>query len=264
VDGRTSVGDLATGVTDLVKRVDAAWRGPRAPQVRLLPELVRADALPAPVPGDRRIPIGIAENDLGPVALDFTADPHLIAFGDVESGKSNLLRLVARGIMARYSPEEALISIVDYRRSLLGAVDGPHLLDYCGSETVLTGAVAQVEAAMRQRLPGPEVTAEQLRDRSWWRGPELFLLIDDYDLVATQTSNPIAPLAQFLPRRATSGCTWSSCAVPVGPAGPCSSRCCNACATWPRPGFSCPAPATRARSSATSSPARNHRVAATW
>jgi S-DNA-T family DNA segregation ATPase FtsK/SpoIIIE len=200
VDGRANAGDLAAGVADLVKRIDAAWRGPRAPQVRLLPELVRADSLPAPVPGDRRIPIGIAENDLGPVVLDFTADPHLIAFGDIESGKSNLLRLVARGIMDRYTPDEALISIVDYRRSLLGVVDGPHLLDYCGSETVLAGAVAQVEAAMRARLPGPEVTPEQLRDRSWWRGPELFLLIDDYDLVATQTGNPIAPLAQFLPQ----------------------------------------------------------------
>jgi len=79
-------------------------------------------------------------------------------------------------------------------------VDGPHLLDYCGSETVLTGAIAQVEAAMRQRLPGPEVTPEQLRNRSWWRGPELFVLVDDYDLVATQTGNPLAPLAPFLPQ----------------------------------------------------------------
>jgi S-DNA-T family DNA segregation ATPase FtsK/SpoIIIE len=200
VDGRQSAGDLAAGVADLVKRIDAAWRGPRAPQVRLLPQLVPVDALPGAVPGDRRIPIGIAENDLGPVFVDFTVDPHLIAFGDVESGKSGLLRLLAQSIMARYTPEEALISIVDYRRSLLGVVQGPHLLDYCGSDTVLTTAVSQVEAAMRQRLPGPEVTPEQLRARSWWKGPELFLLVDDYDLVAGQNGNPLAPLAQFLPQ----------------------------------------------------------------
>jgi S-DNA-T family DNA segregation ATPase FtsK/SpoIIIE len=53
---------------------------------------------------------------------------------------------------------------------------------------------------MRQRLPGPEVTPEQLRNRSWWQGPELFLLVDDYDLVANQSGNPLAPLAQFLPQ----------------------------------------------------------------
>jgi DNA segregation ATPase FtsK/SpoIIIE, S-DNA-T family len=200
VDGRQSAGDLGAGVADLVKRVDAAWRGPRAPQVRLLPPVLPVGALPAAVPGDRRIPIGIAENDLKPVFVDFTDDPHLVAFGDVESGKSGLLRLIAQGIMARYSPEQAAISIVDYRRSLLGVVDGPHLLDYCGSEAVLTPAIAQVEAAMRQRLPGPEVTPEQLRNRSWWQGPELFLLVDDYDLVATQSGNPLAPLAQFVPQ----------------------------------------------------------------
>jgi DNA segregation ATPase FtsK/SpoIIIE, S-DNA-T family len=200
VDGRQSVGDLAAGVTDMVKRIDAAWRGPRAPQVRLLPPLLPAEALPAPVPGDRRIPIGIAENDLAPVFLNFDADPHLVAFGDVESGKSGLLRLLARGIMARYTPQEALISIVDYRRSLLGVVEGEHLLDYCGSETVLTPVVAQLEAAMRGRLPGPDVTPEQLRNRSWWQGPELFLLVDDYDLVSSQSGNPLAPLAQFVPQ----------------------------------------------------------------
>jgi S-DNA-T family DNA segregation ATPase FtsK/SpoIIIE len=53
---------------------------------------------------------------------------------------------------------------------------------------------------MRQRLPGPDVTPEQLRTRSWWTGPELFLLVDDYDLVATQSGNPLAPLAQFVPQ----------------------------------------------------------------
>ena len=31
---------------------------------------------------------------------------------------------------------------------------------------------------------GPDVTADQLRHRSWWQGSDLYLLIDDYDLVA--------------------------------------------------------------------------------
>ena len=52
---------------------------------------------------------------------------------------------------------------------------------------------------MRQRLPGPDVTQAQLRDRSWWRGPELYLMVDDYDLVATSAGNPLAPLLDVLP-----------------------------------------------------------------
>ena len=50
---------------------------------------------------------------------------------------------------------------------------------------------------MRQRLPGPEATPAALRDRSWWQGPELHVLVDDYELVAT-TTNPLAPLLPYL------------------------------------------------------------------
>ena len=32
---------------------------------------------------------------------------------------------------------------------------------------------------------------QQLRDRSWWTGPELFVLVDDYDLVASGPTNPL-------------------------------------------------------------------------
>ena len=53
---------------------------------------------------------------------------------------------------------------------------------------------------MRNRLPGPSVTPEQLRNRSWWRGPELFVLVDDYELVATVGRNPLQPLLEFLPQ----------------------------------------------------------------
>ena len=51
---------------------------------------------------------------------------------------------------------------------------------------------------MRRRLPGPEVTAEQLRDRSWWQGPRLFVLVDDYELVAVPGRSPLTPLLEYL------------------------------------------------------------------
>ncbi|MGH3622468.1 MAG: hypothetical protein ACRDQ5_11860, partial [Sciscionella sp.] len=39
----------------------------------------------------------------------------------------------------------------------------------------------------------------QLRNRSWWKGPELFVVVDDYDLVAPQGGqNPLQPLSEFL------------------------------------------------------------------
>ncbi|GAB3147947.1 type VII secretion protein EccC [Micromonospora sonneratiae] len=200
IDAGNSVSDLPSGAADLVKQVDAAWRGTRAPQVRLLPRLVPATDLPGPASDDRRVPIGLAEADLGPSYVDFDADPHFIVFGDVESGKTNLLRVLAQQIAARYPVSDAAIVIADYRRGLLDALSGPHLLGYAGSEPVLTQLIAEAAQGIQRRMPGPELTAAQLRDRSWWTGPELFVLVDDYDLVVTPTRNPLAPLLEFLPQ----------------------------------------------------------------
>jgi S-DNA-T family DNA segregation ATPase FtsK/SpoIIIE len=80
------------------------------------------------------------------------------------------------------------------------AVTGDHLLGYAGTEPALDGLLTEVVQAMRGRLPGPDVTPDALRERSWWTGPELFVLVDDYDLVVTPTRNPLAALLEFLPQ----------------------------------------------------------------
>ncbi|MBO0868619.1 MAG: type VII secretion protein EccCb, partial [Micromonosporaceae bacterium] len=200
IDSGQSPGDLAGGVADLVKQVDAGWRGERAPKVRLLPRLVPAEQLPGPVEGQRRIPIGLAESTLAPVYLDFDADPHFLAFGDVESGKTGLLRLIAEGIVRRYPEGSARILVVDYRRGLLDCVPESHLLAFAGSEPALQPLVAELTEILHERLPGPEVTPEQLRTRSWWSGPEVFIIVDDYDLVNAPSGNPVMPLLEFLPQ----------------------------------------------------------------
>ena len=40
------------------------------------------------------------------------------------------------------------------------------------------------------------MTPQQLKERSWWQGPELYLIIDDYELVG---EDPLRPLAELLP-----------------------------------------------------------------
>jgi ESX secretion system protein EccC len=152
--------------------------------------------------GAGRIPIGLTETDLQPAYLDAATEPHFLVFGDADSGKSSFLRTVARGIARTYEPEQALVILVDYRRSLLGCIEPSHLIGYGTSAQVTAGLIEQAAAVMRERLPGPGVTAEQLRDHSWWRGPELFILVDDYDdVVAASTgANPLAPLLDYLPQ----------------------------------------------------------------
>ncbi|HEY2763729.1 MAG TPA: FtsK/SpoIIIE domain-containing protein, partial [Pseudonocardiaceae bacterium] len=134
-----------------------------------------------------------------PVYLDFAAEPHFLCFADGESGKTNLLRAIAKGIVARATPQQARIVLVDYRRTMLGVLDSEHLIGYGRSADALTPIVADVQRSMRKRLPGPDVTQQQLRDRTWWTGPDLYVLVDDYDLVATQGGvNPLTPLLEFL------------------------------------------------------------------
>ncbi|BCB76262.1 type VII secretion protein EccC [Phytohabitans flavus] len=201
VDGRVGDEELPGGTADLVERVRAAWPGPPAQKLRLLPRVLPAADLARVVDRERPgIAIGLNETYLAPVHLDFDVEPHLVVFGDAECGKTNLLRLIVRSIVERYTPAEAKLAIVDYRRGLLGVVEGDHLLDYAPSAQVAESMAGGVHNVMTGRLPGPDVTTEQLRQRSWWRGPRLFLIVDDYDLVATGSRNPLGGLEELLPQ----------------------------------------------------------------
>ncbi|GIF11234.1 type VII secretion protein EccCa [Actinoplanes teichomyceticus] len=191
----SSLGD--TG--GLVKAVAAAWDGPVAPPVRLLPASVAYADIAAAGDG-LRLPIGVAEADLRPVTIDFATDPHFLLLGDAECGKSSFLRTLATSVTGRFAPEQARIILVDYRRSLMDLPETEHRIGY-GMQTQPTLELMQsVAGYMQRRLPGPDVTARQLRERSWWTGPELFVLVDDYDLVAAGPVNPLAPLLEYLPQ----------------------------------------------------------------
>ena len=182
-----------------------AWTGPSFAPVAMLPELVHLDDVPAVAvdgagSGGGGIPIGLDEEGLAPVAVDLGADPHLVCFADAESGKTTLLRVVAHGLVARYAPDELRIVVVDYRRGLLGAVPAAHLLAYASSADAAAEAAHDIAASLRGRLPGPTVGQRELRERSWWSGPEVVVLVDDYDLVAPRwRGRPPAAAAPGVP-----------------------------------------------------------------
>jgi S-DNA-T family DNA segregation ATPase FtsK/SpoIIIE len=200
-DGQATVNQLAEATADLVTRIDSAWPYQIAPKVRLLPrDLTRPQLLQIVDRAQPGVPIGINEQQLAPVYLDLATEPHLIAFGDAECGKTNLLRLIARGIEERYTPDEARFVVADFRRTLLGGVSEKHVLEYAANGQALAKLLGDVRNSLQQRLPGPEVTPTQLRERSWWHGPDVYLLVDDYDLVATPGNNPLSPLLDVLPQ----------------------------------------------------------------
>jgi S-DNA-T family DNA segregation ATPase FtsK/SpoIIIE len=149
--------------------------------------------------GHGRIAIGIDEAELAPVVVDFDAQPHFVALADVESGKTNFLRNITQGVLENSTPEQAKVFLVDYRRSLLGAVETEHLGGYATATPSCGELMTSIAETLSSRLPPRDITQQQLRDRSWWTGPDLYVLIDDYDLVAVSTLNhPLAPIAEFL------------------------------------------------------------------
>ncbi|MFJ3879639.1 type VII secretion protein EccCa [Streptomyces sp. NPDC090077] len=200
IDGAHDVESLSEGTREFTAAVRSAWAGPSAPGVRLLPRLLHADRLPkgGEFP-ERGIAIGIDETALEPVFVDFESDPFFLVFGESESGKTNLLRLIAQQIAGRYRPDRAKLVVGDYRRGLLGALPEEHLLEYAPMAGSLQMHMEALVGVFSRRQPPADVTPQQLRDRSWWTGPDVFIVIDDYDLVATSRGNPLAQLVEFLP-----------------------------------------------------------------
>lgn len=200
LDGKSDGSDLGPAVDDLVARVRASW-GQGGPKLRLLPsriDLDRVRELAEVGQDERRVLVGIDERDLAPVPIDVDAEPHMVVYGDGRSGKSGFLRTYAREIMRSRSPREAQLVVIDYRRSLLGEFSDDYQMEYVSSAAQIDAVVGGLADFLRERLPGSDVTPEQLRNRSWWSGPEAFILVDDYDLVAPQAQSPLGPLVPLL------------------------------------------------------------------
>ena len=176
---------------------DRTWT---APAVRLLPDTVDHDAALHQAGGDAaNIILGIGESELGPVALDFTRHTHLLIFGDSGCGKTATLRTLCREIMRIAPAQPARLYLVDPRRTLLDALHGEPLAGYAFSTASLAQQLDGLVTLLENRLPTAETTADQLRGRTWWAGPQVYVIVDDYDLVTAASPDAMAGLQRLLP-----------------------------------------------------------------
>ncbi|PXX65581.1 S-DNA-T family DNA segregation ATPase FtsK/SpoIIIE [Nocardia tenerifensis] len=211
LDSDTDPKQLSTGVAEAARRLRTIYGTRRAPEVRLLPlEIPRAQvlraALHAGVAQDAtHLAVGLGENELSPLVLDFDAQPHLMAFADQGCGKTTLLHNILLGIAENSTREQAEILLIDYRRTLLDAVDPRRLTAYCASAAAVPDAIDALCRTLAARVPGPEVGPNQLRERGWWSGPECYVVVDDHDLIVTDGADPLEPLLEFLPAAADLG-----------------------------------------------------------
>ncbi|GAA1676798.1 type VII secretion protein EccC [Fodinicola feengrottensis] len=208
VDGIADTEDLGDGVRHLVKQVERRWPAGQVPVVQVLPDIVDLSSVLDSIAalGERRIALGLSERDLSPAYLNLLGgDPHLLVYGDGETGKSTLLRSVVRQLVAGSGTGSVLdgsasigIVMVDYRRANLDLVPKDFLLAYSTSAAHTQQVCGELAGSLKARLPGPDVTPQQLRERSWWDGMEVILVVDDYDLVTGSGGSPLTPLLPYL------------------------------------------------------------------
>jgi S-DNA-T family DNA segregation ATPase FtsK/SpoIIIE len=205
LDSRSDTEDLAAGVAMSVEAVRTYYGAREAPRVRMLPHDVDRTAVVETARrigllGKSQIAIGIDEAELAPVVLRFDTQPHLVVFGDSECGKTGLLRNIAQGIMDNATPTECKIILVDFQRSMLGMVDADYIGGYATAAQSCSELMTALADSLKERLPPSDITPQQLKERSWWSGPEVFVLVDDYDLIGGGSlSHPLGPLVEYLP-----------------------------------------------------------------
>ena len=118
------------------------------------------------------VPFALGGPRLDAVTWDSGEFPHLVVIGQAGAGATSTLRTVAASI-DRLPEGRAEVLATDTRRGLLGSPG------YLGAEQFRQRLAEWIEV-LQSRVP-KDVSVEQLRDRSWWSGPELFVVVDDSD-----------------------------------------------------------------------------------
>lgn len=216
IDGVHSSENLVDAITAAVEYI-AASHTEQAPEVRVLPERIYLHQLDPNPPGPDadyrtrwKIPIGVRESDLSVAYDDMQVTPHLLIFGAAKSGKTRIAHAVAQAICSRNSPDQVRFMLADYRSGLLDSVPESHLLDAGAinrNSATLEESIKALATNLRKRLPPANLTTAQLRARSWWTGPDVVLLVDDWHMIvaASGITPPMAPLAPLLPAAADIG-----------------------------------------------------------
>jgi DNA segregation ATPase FtsK/SpoIIIE-like protein len=125
------------------------------------------------------LPFAVGESALQPVALQTGRLPNLLVVGRQGCGKTTTLAALGQAIAARLSPDQAQITIIDPKTTLIGRLAGPHVRAYAYTPDGIDAAIAEVAEIMRDRLPPSGLTQQELLIRPAWSGPHHFVLIDD-------------------------------------------------------------------------------------
>ncbi len=178
-----AAGSATEAAASLARQVDSLWTGPRVPRIKSLPGRVDLSALRSGQPSRTDLLLGVSDRAHGPATLDPSTDPHLLVRGGDRSGRSTALRTYLCEVTRTRTPAEAAVVLLDPRASLEEAVDPEYVLHHLTSRSSMQPALSALVDYLRGRVPGPDITGAALRTRSWWSGAEVFVVVDDHDVV---------------------------------------------------------------------------------
>ena len=141
------------------------------------------------------MPVGVDEAALAPVLLDlFGRDQHLLVLGDSGGGKTNLLALIARGLIERHPADELVFAVFDPRRGLRDVC--PRSTSAATRRTRRSAAGLAAGVAAELETPDGRRRARRLPTAAADRGS--WSLVDDYDLLTSGGQQPLAPFVPLL------------------------------------------------------------------
>jgi len=125
------------------------------------------------------IPFAIGESALQPLAIPTRRVPSLLVVGRQGCGKTTALAAIGQAITARLSPEQAQITIIDPKTTLIGKIPDRNVRAYAYTADDIDRVLDEITAIMSDRLPPSGLTQEELLARPAWSGAHHFVLIDD-------------------------------------------------------------------------------------
>jgi type VII secretion protein EccCa/type VII secretion protein EccCb len=196
----------------------------QAPPVRRLPAKFGVEQVRELTARDNRQGVGtggiawaISELDLAPVYLNFGENSHLMVTGRRECGKTTTLATIMSEIGRLYAPgstsaptpaagqPSAQVWLVDPRRQLLTALGTDYVEKFAYNLDGVTAMMGELSQMLADREPPPGLSAEELLSRSWWSGPEIFLIVDDIQQLPAGFDSPLHKAAAWVNRAADVG-----------------------------------------------------------